>query len=344
MFVVEDDEKACPRCAETIKSAAVVCRFCQHDLVHGGKGYPAKPNSLTAYVTSNQEHLLNIIGGIVGTSLIAFFLVSYGVFTPKISARGNSPETSSNDSPPLKVSSIELGVAYAGNEVAAQNTYGHRTLDVSGMVGKVSLDADNNPVVQFMSGDADLPVQAEFDSSYNGQIKDWVFGQMVTVECESVTSVASEPLLKKCSILPPEKPQPDTQSTSDQATEQPSEQPIAEPIAVSAFEYKQNQNHETIELDALNDDLSCATTSPLSGIVVSRNFDSDGTTVKDFVIAMPDGTRQNVGVSLSENLGEFQRNVAIDGLQRLLKPGRMIQGHTVLCGVSGSNAMLDQIQ
>ena len=31
------DEKACPQCAETIKAAAVVCRFCHADLKARGR-------------------------------------------------------------------------------------------------------------------------------------------------------------------------------------------------------------------------------------------------------------------------------------------------------------------
>jgi uncharacterized membrane protein len=33
-----NDTKLCPRCAETIKKAAVVCRFCHHEFVHDGHG------------------------------------------------------------------------------------------------------------------------------------------------------------------------------------------------------------------------------------------------------------------------------------------------------------------
>lgn len=32
---VDDDSMACPRCAETIKKAAKICRFCGHELAPG---------------------------------------------------------------------------------------------------------------------------------------------------------------------------------------------------------------------------------------------------------------------------------------------------------------------
>jgi len=39
---MQPDEKTCPKCAETVKSAATVCRFCQYDFKMGSSHGGAK--------------------------------------------------------------------------------------------------------------------------------------------------------------------------------------------------------------------------------------------------------------------------------------------------------------
>ena len=108
--------------------------------------------------------------------------------------------------------------------------------------------------------------------------------------------------------------------------------------------YKQNKAHQTIALSGLYDDPSCATNWPLNGRVIRREFESDDLTIKGFIIEKGDGTRDYVNVSVPDNLSMAVRSIVDDGLQRLLKPGRVISGQAVLCGVSGRIVQLTEVR
>jgi hypothetical protein len=107
--------------------------------------------------------------------------------------------------------------------------------------------------------------------------------------------------------------------------------------------YKQNKQNQVIELSGLNDDATC-TPTPLAGKIISREFEPDNLTVKSFIIENADGTRDDINVFPPDPSGEFMRGILYNGLQRLTKPGRVVRGRAVLCGVSGHVIMLDEIR
>jgi hypothetical protein len=111
--------------------------------------------------------------------------------------------------------------------------------------------------------------------------------------------------------------------------------------------FTQNSAHQTVSLSGLNDDNTCLTPGRLDGRVVERKFFQGGMSLKDFVVEHSDGTRDDVAIPgdySTEAIGEFPASVIRDGLQRLTRPGRVVRGRVVLCGVSGSNATLDSIE
>jgi hypothetical protein len=210
---VEDDEKVCPRCAETVKSAALVCRFCGYEF-----GTPVTTTPTAAVSTSQpvptavpQQHLtppkkghpflvgcLIIIGIIIGLSVL-------GSLLPKTADSPSSDSSSSDvnetDAPsPTQVTAVELAQAYQANEVNAQNMYGDKTLDVTGTVTKVRLDLFNNPVVEMSGVNEFLNVQATFGKDYNNQLASVTIGQQITARCTSITSVISAPILSDCTL------------------------------------------------------------------------------------------------------------------------------------------------
>jgi hypothetical protein len=172
-------EKICPSCAETIKAAATICRHCQHNFV------PRRRSRLGRSVAI----------------VIAFFSVVLLVY---LFAGQDGNDSQDNDpgseTPSIAVNSTELAQAYADNEVAAQNRFGDKTLNLTGLVTGVTLDFSSAPVIQFAGVNPFLPVQARFDKSFGDALGRISKGQTITIRCTSVTEVISAPILSDCSL------------------------------------------------------------------------------------------------------------------------------------------------
>jgi hypothetical protein len=112
---------------------------------------------------------------------------------------------------------------------------------------------------------------------------------------------------------------------------------------IHPIHYRQNEMHQTVELAGLDSDKSCGPSKSLNGKIVKRDFAADELTVTGFVIESSDGTRDEISVLVPENLAHFPDEVIQDGLQRLLKVGRIVRGRALICG-NGGNLVLDQIQ
>jgi hypothetical protein len=107
--------------------------------------------------------------------------------------------------------------------------------------------------------------------------------------------------------------------------------------------FKQNRLHQTIELSGLSDDPSC-TPRIIRGKVVQRHFASDGLSLDGFVFERTDGSRQYVNVEADTDPGLAMQSIEDNGLQRLLRVGRIIHGHALQCGAAGHVFVLQQIK
>jgi hypothetical protein len=175
----------CKECGKEISSQAKACPHCG-----------AKQRNKAAAVA-----VVLILGAII----VTFTVISMNTQTaPNGEAAAPPSDSDTAASAPaasaMQVNALQLAQAFQANEVAAQKTYGGQVLDVTGTITGVVLDIFNNPVIHLESGNQFLPVQASFDKSYGDKIGALSKGQQITVECTSLTSVISAPMLSDCTL------------------------------------------------------------------------------------------------------------------------------------------------
>src|SRR5262245_11922402 len=103
-------------------------------------------------------------------------------------------------------------------------------------------------------------------------------------------------------------------------------------------------NKRVVLLSNLYDDPSCVP-QPMRGKVVKRDFKEDGTVVSNFVLELPDGERELIGVGVDLNdLNRNARGWIVRGLQTLLAVDQEVATVVDFCGVSGHLPMLDAVR
>ena len=72
-----EDEKTCPQCAETVKSAANICRFCGFSFAggQGGRGAPWSNFHQTINAGPAKNSFQSCMG-CVGLVIVALFVIS----------------------------------------------------------------------------------------------------------------------------------------------------------------------------------------------------------------------------------------------------------------------------
>lgn len=183
------DEKPCPRCAETIKSAAVVCKHCGYDFHATASVKPAEKKSkigkIIGYIALGFIGLI-ILGSIVGPS------------DEQGGSSNDAAEVAETSVPPLAVTAQELFRAYEQNEMAAQKKYGGQPLQVEGVIESIELDFMDNPTVSLTTGNMFQNVTLHFDKSYADKAAELSKGQPFVAICSEISEVIGSPQLRKC--------------------------------------------------------------------------------------------------------------------------------------------------
>jgi tRNA_anti-like len=116
----------------------------------------------------------------------------------KAEADKQAEEAKSKRDSAVKVSASQLFQAYDANEMAAQQQYGDKLLEVSGVVDGVDLDIGDDPVVKLRTSNQFMPVSVYLTEATAAAAAGFQKGQKITILCESISEVISMPQLKDC--------------------------------------------------------------------------------------------------------------------------------------------------
>lgn len=151
------DEKACPRCAETVKAAALVCRFCGHEF--GGTYQPSRSEKRQAETkrAAVTERPKSSAGQAVGIGCLAF--LGLAVFGSLVGGGPSNTTASDTETDNLVALAENVAADLETNGAAAQES----TPDWS-----VSTEQDEmrGKSVHYAAVTSDN--EAHFDFPYNG--------------------------------------------------------------------------------------------------------------------------------------------------------------------------------
>lgn len=95
---MNNDERACPRCAETIKAAAKVCRFCGSELAAGPQSRLSRIGALRGAAETDEAPEKKKSGWVSGCLVVVGFFVLLGMCAPKEPAPKDGTQAIAGDS------------------------------------------------------------------------------------------------------------------------------------------------------------------------------------------------------------------------------------------------------
>jgi hypothetical protein len=107
-------------------------------------------------------------------------------------------EAASKRASAIKVTASQLFEAYQANEMAAQQSYGGRTIEVTGQIDGVDLDISDNPVIKLRTSNQFMPVSIYLIDDRKSAAAAYNKGEKASFLCEDVSEVISMPQVKEC--------------------------------------------------------------------------------------------------------------------------------------------------
>lgn len=192
-----DGDKTCPRCAETVKAAAMVCKHCGFAF-SGGVAMPAQ----------KSNRLLKGFG-IAGALLVGLAIIGAMVGAPKNTGTATNSiasEGSSGSAPSavraLDASAEEVYRDYQANEQAAQLKYGKQPMKIGGAIASIELDAADEPMVSLRAGAMLEEVTLHFGSDFSATAAKLQKGQWFAARCNTISEIMGAPQLDDCTMIP----------------------------------------------------------------------------------------------------------------------------------------------
>lgn len=222
---------ACPDCSKEVSDSAPACPNCGRPNPGGAVTTPVQGAAAPSANQVRPVGLLLGLGILIFPMLFAWFtlgkgrttkarVLSFGYLALSIflvyqggnsaqntyTARKDAYSASTPAAEPAKEQVMQVNIGkilsdYEGNEVAADNQYKGRLIQVTGLVSDIKKDITNSLYVTLGTGAAfEIPAfQAFFDDSMNSQLGALRKGQKLTVVCR-VKGLMMNVLAEDCFI------------------------------------------------------------------------------------------------------------------------------------------------
>lgn len=102
--------------------------------------------------------------------------------------------------PGMKVSVAEIARAWRANEVAAEQTYGHTALEITGTVTRVTTNMTSQAVVSLQTPVEGDDMRAFMADDARAQAGDMMPGQKITLHCGPAKALLSKPFVSECRL------------------------------------------------------------------------------------------------------------------------------------------------
>lgn len=100
-----------------------------------------------------------------------------------------------------RVSPQKIASTYASNEIAGDQAYLEKSLQISGVVDSINSDIGNNPFITFKTNDSWSSPQASFEKPNIQRIAALRKGDRVVLKCIGGGEVTGTPMLKECEFM-----------------------------------------------------------------------------------------------------------------------------------------------
>jgi hypothetical protein len=193
------DEKTCPKCAETVKQAAAVCRYCSYNFVAGRASIRPQVAAHPAVANGYGRSLIAISAVIITLFAIG---MSQTRKTP-VEPETRAPATASvpTAQPTVSATAATVSKAFGKNEVAAAQTYGAGPVDISGSVDRVVDDGGGDARLILSVSGTILGVQGRFDTDQSPSLGPVKAGRQATMRCKGVSEFMGAPSFDNCILI-----------------------------------------------------------------------------------------------------------------------------------------------
>lgn len=131
---------------------------------------------------------------------IVLLLIIIGSLGGEEDATNAPADGEKSTTPPVAVTSNELGKAFEENEVAAKAKYDGKRLAVTGKIQSIELDITDDPVVNLNGANEFSHVMLNFSKDQSEQTAALKKGQTVTITCDDITEALGSPILRNCTL------------------------------------------------------------------------------------------------------------------------------------------------